>query len=113
MTPTWVVPKSRSLERFRREQRPVTVDKTEIMYTLREKQLGTLPTPPVKPQIVITDVEQFGDFSAVAIALGSDERLTCIYSSDPAQIGSTANIQARNGLSVLLSLPAAGLIIFK
>lgn len=41
------------------------------------------------------------------------DTLTCIYSSDPAQIGSTANIQARNGLSVLLSVPAAGLIIFK
>jgi glycosidase len=39
--------------------------------------------------------------------------LTCIYSSDSAQIGSTTNIQARNGLSVLLSVPAAGLILFK
>jgi hypothetical protein len=41
------------------------------------------------------------------------DTLTCIYSSDPAQIGSTVTIQARDGLSVLLSVSAAGLIIFK
>ncbi|MBT9100230.1 hypothetical protein KFZ76_21235 [Methylovulum psychrotolerans] len=41
------------------------------------------------------------------------DTLTCIYSSDPVQIGSTVTIQAINGLSVLLSAPVAGLVIFK
>lgn len=41
------------------------------------------------------------------------DTLICIYSSDPTQINATAVIQAKNGLSVLLTVPAAGLIIFK
>jgi len=41
------------------------------------------------------------------------DKLTCVYSSDPAQIGSTTIIEARNGLSIWLTVPAAGLVIFK
>ena len=41
------------------------------------------------------------------------ESLTCIYSTDIAQIGTKANIEPRNGLAVLLTVPAAGFIIFE
>jgi glycosidase len=41
------------------------------------------------------------------------EALTCIYSTDAAQIGSKANVERRNGLAVPLSVPAAGFIIFE
>jgi glycosidase len=39
--------------------------------------------------------------------------LTCIYSTEAAQIGTKANIEARNGLAVSLTVPAAGCIIFE
>ncbi|MDD2759736.1 MAG: alpha-amylase family glycosyl hydrolase [Methylomonas sp.] len=40
------------------------------------------------------------------------DTLTCIYSSDSGQIGSTALVEARNGLSIWLTGPAAGVIVF-
>ena len=39
--------------------------------------------------------------------------LTCIYSTDESQIGSSVMIEARNGKSVSLTLPAAGFVIFE
>lgn len=39
--------------------------------------------------------------------------LTCIYSSDEAQIGTQVRVEPRNGLSVKLTCPAAGFIIFE
>jgi glycosidase len=41
------------------------------------------------------------------------DALTCIYSTDAAQIGSKAIVERRNGLAVLLTVPAAGFIIFE
>ncbi|MDD1621111.1 MAG: hypothetical protein LUQ11_06480 [Methylococcaceae bacterium] len=41
------------------------------------------------------------------------DSLTCLYSSDPGQIGSTAVVEARNGLAVRLTVPAAGVVVFK
>jgi glycosidase len=38
--------------------------------------------------------------------------LTCVYSSDAAQIGEQASVQPRNGKSVLLTVPAAGVVIW-
>ena len=42
-----------------------------------------------------------------------DDLLTCVYSTDHAQIGSRAKVEARNGLAMLLTVPAAGFIIFE
>ncbi|MBC7923755.1 MAG: alpha-amylase [Ferruginibacter sp.] len=39
--------------------------------------------------------------------------LTCIYSTDLAQIGTQAPIEPRNGLSARLTVPAAGFIVFE
>jgi glycosidase len=39
--------------------------------------------------------------------------LTCVYSTDAGQIGSVTTIESRNGLSVLLTVPAAGFVIFR
>ena len=42
-----------------------------------------------------------------------DGALTCVYSTDSGQIASVATIEARNGLSVLLTVPAAGFVIYR
>jgi len=39
--------------------------------------------------------------------------LTCIYSTDAAQIGQSVTVEARNGKAVLLTVPAAGFVIFE
>ena len=41
------------------------------------------------------------------------DTLTCIYSTDDAQIGNKVTVEPRNGLAVLLLVPAAGFIIFE
>jgi len=41
------------------------------------------------------------------------DALTCRYSTDAAQIGTTTTISARNGKAVLLTLPPAGFVIFE
>ncbi|MDF9796513.1 glycosidase [Catalinimonas alkaloidigena] len=41
------------------------------------------------------------------------DMLTCIYSTDANQIGSQLNIEARNGKAVLLTVPAAGFVIYQ
>jgi hypothetical protein len=38
--------------------------------------------------------------------------LTCLHSTDSAQIGSTATIEARNGKAVQITVPAAGFVAF-
>ena len=40
------------------------------------------------------------------------ETLTCLYSSDPAQIGSRVNIVTMNGKAVSLTVPPGGVVIF-
>ncbi|HLF12257.1 MAG TPA: alpha-amylase family glycosyl hydrolase [Gammaproteobacteria bacterium] len=39
--------------------------------------------------------------------------LRCLYSTDPAQIGRTVTVEARNGKAVELTLPAAGFVIYE
>lgn len=39
--------------------------------------------------------------------------LKCIYSTDAAQIGQSVTVEARNGKAVLLTVPAAGFVIFE
>lgn len=39
--------------------------------------------------------------------------LTCAYSTDAAQIGKQVKVEPRNGLSVELTVPAAGFVIFE
>jgi hypothetical protein len=41
------------------------------------------------------------------------QKLTCIYSTDAAQIGDQVAIEARNGLAVFLTMEAAGFVIFR
>jgi hypothetical protein len=41
------------------------------------------------------------------------ESLTCTYSTDIAQIWSKADIEPRNGLALLLTVPAGEFIIFE
>ncbi|MEZ4860284.1 MAG: alpha-amylase family glycosyl hydrolase [Caldilineaceae bacterium] len=41
------------------------------------------------------------------------EQLTCLYATDPAQIGSQVTVEPRNGLAVQLTVPAAGFMIFE
>jgi len=43
----------------------------------------------------------------------SDDKLTCRYSTDPAQIGQTVTVESRNGKSVQLTLPPAGFVIYQ
>ncbi|MCO6454958.1 MAG: hypothetical protein J5I93_06630 [Pirellulaceae bacterium] len=40
-------------------------------------------------------------------------QLTCVYSSNPAQIGRKLPVESRNGKSVLLDVPAAGFVIYQ
>ncbi|MDD5390635.1 MAG: alpha-amylase family glycosyl hydrolase [Gallionellaceae bacterium] len=39
--------------------------------------------------------------------------LTCLYSSDPAQIGATTPVAARNGRAVNISVPAGGFVVYR
>lgn len=39
--------------------------------------------------------------------------LTCLYSTDPEQINTEVTVESRNGRAVLLTLPAAGFVIFQ
>jgi hypothetical protein len=39
--------------------------------------------------------------------------LKCIYSTDAAQIGQSVVVEARNGKAVLITVPAAGFVIFE
>ncbi|HEX2909664.1 MAG TPA: alpha-amylase family glycosyl hydrolase [Chloroflexia bacterium] len=41
------------------------------------------------------------------------DTLTCIYSTDHSQEGTTVNVEARNGKAVLITVPAAGLVIYE
>jgi glycosidase len=43
----------------------------------------------------------------------SGDTLTCLYSTEAAQIGMKTTIDARNGLSVSITVPAAGFVIFR
>ncbi|MGP1385932.1 MAG: alpha-amylase family glycosyl hydrolase [Thainema sp.] len=42
----------------------------------------------------------------------SGDSLKCIYSTDPVQVSQTISIEARNGKAVLMTVPAAGFVIF-
>ena len=41
------------------------------------------------------------------------DKLTCIYSTDAAQIGTEVTVEPRNGLAVLLTVPSAGFVIYR
>lgn len=41
------------------------------------------------------------------------ERLRCIYSTHDEQIGTSLGVASMNGLSVLLTVPAAGFVIYE
>lgn len=41
------------------------------------------------------------------------DELKCVYSTDPAQIGQSVTIEARNGKAVLVTVPVAGFVIFE
>ena len=41
------------------------------------------------------------------------DELKCIYSTDAAQIGQSVTVEARNGKAVLVTVPAAGFVIFQ
>ncbi|HMK64409.1 MAG TPA: alpha-amylase family glycosyl hydrolase, partial [Thermodesulfobacteriota bacterium] len=43
----------------------------------------------------------------------SGDALTCLYSTDSAEIGQKINVEARNGKAVLLTVPPAGLVIYE
>jgi len=40
------------------------------------------------------------------------ETLRCLYSTEGGRIGTTVEVEARNGKAVLLTLPAAGFVVF-
>ena len=41
------------------------------------------------------------------------ELLTCIYSTDSKQVGLDTKVDPRNGKAVLLTVPAAGFVIYE
>ena len=43
----------------------------------------------------------------------SGEQLTCIFSTDSKQVGLDTKVKLRNGKAVLLTVPAAGFVIFE
>jgi hypothetical protein len=43
----------------------------------------------------------------------SGDGLKCLYSTDAAQAGQMVTVEARNGKAVLVTVPAAGLVIFE
>ncbi len=40
------------------------------------------------------------------------DKLRCLYSTDPGQIDTAITVEARNGKAVLLTVPAAGFVIY-
>jgi glycosidase len=56
--------------------------------------------------------------SAAFVTVDSDLRasgslLTCLYSTDAAEIGRTIPVEARNGKAVLLTVPPAGFVVYR
>lgn len=43
----------------------------------------------------------------------SGDELKCIYSTDKGQINQTVTVEARNGKALLVTVPAAGFVIFE
>jgi hypothetical protein len=43
---------------------------------------------------------------------GPAGQLTCLYSTDPAQINTTTPVEARNGRAILVTVPPAGFVMF-
>jgi hypothetical protein len=41
------------------------------------------------------------------------DTLRCLYSTEPAEIGQTTIVEARNGKAVRLTLPAAGFVVYE
>jgi glycosidase len=41
------------------------------------------------------------------------DRLTCIYATDPALVGGTVNVEARNGKTVRITVPAKGFVVYE
>jgi glycosidase len=41
------------------------------------------------------------------------DRLRCLYSSDPAQLGKDVTVEPRNGKAVLLTVPPAGVVVYE
>jgi glycosidase len=41
------------------------------------------------------------------------EKLKCLYSSDPAQVGTTVTVEARNGKAVNITAPKGGFVVWK
>jgi len=41
------------------------------------------------------------------------DKLTCLYSTDPAQIGKRVGVEGRNGRAVAVSVPAAGVVVYE
>jgi glycosidase len=44
---------------------------------------------------------------------GAGDQLKCVHSTDATQIGTQVKVEARNGLAVFLTVPAASLVIFR
>ena len=42
-----------------------------------------------------------------------DDKLKCVYSTDPGQLGAEISIEHRNGLAVPLTVPPAGFVIYR
>ncbi len=47
-----------------------------------------------------------------AVLHETEASLSCLYSSDPAQIGASTSIEARNGRAVRISVPAGGFVAY-
>jgi hypothetical protein len=41
------------------------------------------------------------------------DKLTCVYSSNAAQIGQTVTVESRNGKALNVSVPKGGFVVFK
>ncbi|RBP43836.1 glycosidase [Roseimicrobium gellanilyticum] len=69
-------------------------------------------------EVLVAINTDYNNPSASWVTLDNDlhragDLLTCLYSTNPAEIGNQVSVEARNGKAVRLSVPAAGFVIYK
>ncbi len=59
------------------------------------------------------NITQLSDVNIKGLVHKQGDFLTCIYSTNGEQIGKQVKVESRNGLSVDITVPDAGFVIFE
>jgi hypothetical protein len=111
------------LRRGRQYLRPISAPNDGVRFSLPEMVGGQMRSVVPWSRIfngkevllaINTDYDQSRTaWVTIDNGLQAGDQLRCIYSTDAAQIGRSVTVEARNGKAVLVTVPAAGFVIFE